>query len=387
MTPRSPAPTRTYLRGRETLRGLIRLLIEDWWYSALPRVRRARRHLPSLVVTGGVLFAAAATWHWGGTLWRMMVPMARPGWDSSPADLRAQAEGQFRLFVVQATAAIGGVIALAYTSRNYRLSRRGQMTDRLVKALERLGSSEEYVRLGGVLALEQVAQDAPDQAHHIVQILHAFVRRHAPRAAAPATGGASEPEETSAEAGAPLPVEPPASDVQAALTLMTQPSLARRPRQISVDMENEVPGAADLRGLDLRGVNLEGAWLKGANLDGADLTAARLTSANLSLASIDYAQLHGASFDKANLTRAGLSFSDLTLASFDGADCTDAFFLRANLFGTSGPCHPCGGGLRGGQPGEGSPRRHRLDEVPEADSRAARCSEHDAIHTIPFGHR
>jgi len=58
------------------------------------------------------------------------------------------------------------IAGLLYTARNYRLSRRGQVTDRFTTALERLGSSELYVRIGGVHALEHVMRDSAD--HHDV---------------------------------------------------------------------------------------------------------------------------------------------------------------------------------------------------------------------------
>ncbi|WP_167458968.1 MULTISPECIES: hypothetical protein [Streptomyces] len=55
------------------------------------------------------------------------------------------------------------------------MSRRGQVTDRFTKALERLGSEARYVRIGGVLALEQIVQGAPEQATHAAQVLGHFV--------------------------------------------------------------------------------------------------------------------------------------------------------------------------------------------------------------------
>jgi hypothetical protein len=42
----------------------------------------------------------------------------------------------------------GGLI---YTVRSYRLSHRGQMTDRFTKALERLGSERLYVHIGAYM--------------------------------------------------------------------------------------------------------------------------------------------------------------------------------------------------------------------------------------------
>ncbi|MEU6672513.1 hypothetical protein [Streptomyces sp. NPDC046727] len=85
-----------------------------------------------------------------------------------------------RTALVACAAAIGAGVALVYTIRNYRLTRRGQVTERFTKALERLGSDQRYVRIGGALALEQIVQDAPEQATHAAQVLGHFVRDRAP---------------------------------------------------------------------------------------------------------------------------------------------------------------------------------------------------------------
>ena len=68
------------------------------------------------------------------------------------------------------------IIGLLYTGRNYRLSRRGQVTDRFTVALERLGSSELYVRIGGVHALEHVMRDSTDHHDDVLEVLTAFLR-------------------------------------------------------------------------------------------------------------------------------------------------------------------------------------------------------------------
>ncbi|MFM9582671.1 hypothetical protein [Streptomyces caniscabiei] len=59
----------------------------------------------------------------------------------------------FRTSVVQLFAVFGAGVALLFTAFNYRLTQRGQVTERFTKALERLGSTELYVRIGGLLAL------------------------------------------------------------------------------------------------------------------------------------------------------------------------------------------------------------------------------------------
>ncbi|MBO3681820.1 pentapeptide repeat-containing protein [Streptomyces sp. NEAU-YJ-81] len=245
--------------------------------------------------------------------------MSQPGWDGLSNEAKAQAEGQFRLFLVQGLAALGASIALGYTARNYRLSRRGQVTDRLIKALERLSSDDEHIRLGGVLALEQVVHDAPDQAIHISQILSAFLRKHAPkvRRASLSNEGVLV---THAPNLDPLP-STPAPDVQAALTVLTHRKLHQRRSVGPVDFL-ELPFKVDLSGLHLHGARFTDAWLPMARFDGSDLAGARF----------DRALLTGASFPEANLSGAHFEGAKSTLSiDFKGANLSGAVFAHADL--------------------------------------------------------
>ncbi|MFQ3563069.1 hypothetical protein QZN11_40545 [Streptomyces gramineus] len=126
-----------------------------------------------------------------------------------------------RTAVVALTAAFGAGVALLYTARTYRLTRRGQITDRFTRALERLGSSEIYVRVGGILALEQIVQDAPEQvATDAARVLGDFIRDRAPKAHVATAAGDSVPDLSSLD-DSELPYEA-AADVQAALTALTR---------------------------------------------------------------------------------------------------------------------------------------------------------------------
>ncbi|WTO32959.1 pentapeptide repeat-containing protein [Streptomyces achromogenes] len=219
-----------------------------------------------------------------GALALMFTPLSRrlarwlagQDWSSMDAAARSAAVGQVRLAVVQAVAGIGAGIALIYTARSYRLSRRGQVTDRFTKALERLSSAEPYVCIGGVLALEQIVQDAPDQGMHAARVLNAFVQRHTQTAGAP--GGLASVQ---------LPEEP-GEMVQEALRALTAPGSRRRGGSWPpVDLAGRHLAKARLPGADLRGALLEGATLRGAvlcraRLDGADLADADLVRADLS---------------------------------------------------------------------------------------------------------
>ncbi|CAM5484133.1 hypothetical protein SSPIM334S_01711 [Streptomyces spiroverticillatus] len=211
-----------------------------------------------------------------------------------------------RTALVACIAAVGAAVALLYTARTYRLTRRGQITERFTKALERLGSTQRYVRIGGILALEQIVKDAPEQAAtDAARVLGHFLRDRAPKAALLAEG--RDPE-------VPLP-QVLGADVQAALTALT-----RRESRTHVD-PREV--------LDLSGLHLAGAHLREADLTGAELFATTLTGADLSGATLTQARL-----TDATLTGADLSEATLTRAHLSGATLTDARLADATLTGT-----------------------------------------------------
>ncbi len=226
-----------------------------------------------------------------------------------------------RTAVVALTAALGAGVALLYTARTYRLNRRGQITDRFTKALERLGSPEVYVRIGGILALEQIVQDAPEQAAtDAARVLNHFIRHRAPKARPAPVLGNSEPDGSHPDHSE-LPDEP-AADVQAALTALT-----RAESRTHVDPRERL----DLHGLHLVGAHLRGADLTHANLDGAVLTDADLAGAVLTKANLDGALLTKANLDGALLTKANLVGATLTKAKLVAATLTKAKLAGALL--------------------------------------------------------
>ncbi|MFF7232466.1 pentapeptide repeat-containing protein [Streptomyces sioyaensis] len=285
------------------------------------RKNRARRFgMITLFIAGALALLVGLPW----LVWRGPYVF-----DAKYIDRKALASGSaalvtgLRTAVVAFTAALGAGIALLYTARTYRLTHRGQITDRFTKALERLGSPEIYVRIGGILALEQIVQDAPEQAAtDAARVLGHFIRHRAPRAApwpdtnTPGTGPGPGP----------LPEEP-AADVQAALTALTQ-------TQSRTHVDPREP--LNLHGLHLAGANLNQADLTQANLSGATLTGANLYEATLTGASLDEAMLLNASLYAATLTGADLytatlTGADLRAATLTGADLRAATLIGANL--------------------------------------------------------
>ncbi|WP_199551685.1 pentapeptide repeat-containing protein [Streptomyces sp. N35] len=230
-----------------------------------------------------------------------------------------------RTSLVALVAAVGAGIALLYTVRTYRLTRRGQITDRFTKALERLGSDETYVRIGGILALEQIVQDAPDQAAtDAARVLGHFIRD---RAAEAHPKGGQRP--------ASLPMKP-AADVQAALTALTRSESRTHvdPREV-LNLRGVHLAGADLRLADLTDARLEGATLTGADLGGATLTKAELTGTALTNAVLLAANLTEADLTEANLTAANLMAANLTETNLTGANLTAANLMVARLPGAT----------------------------------------------------
>ncbi|MFF4130793.1 pentapeptide repeat-containing protein [Streptomyces mirabilis] len=283
----------------------------------------------SAAAVGGVLTIAFTP-----TIRALVEWISGPDWKGMDGAARSAALGQFRIALVQVAAALGAGIALLFTAFNYRLTRRGQVTDRFTKALERLGSDQMYVRIGGVFALEQIVHDAPDQATHAAHVLVAFIRDRAPRAA---RRGATEERppisvvRRAARRRVPLPkIAPelprePDADVQAALTALTRPAFRAHvesdgPRR-TIDLSELHLSRARLRGADLSNVDLGETDLSWSVLMGANIRDSRLWRANLTHAWLE----------EANLTRSWLREAELVDAKLVRADLTDANLGAANL--------------------------------------------------------
>ncbi|MET7287095.1 pentapeptide repeat-containing protein [Streptomyces sp. NPDC005573] len=201
-----------------------------------------------------------------------------------------------------------------------QLARDGQVTDRYTAAVTNLGDSAEEVRIGGMYALQRIAQDSPRDAPTVVQVLAAYVRSHSPEARTGTVG-----------------VGRPANDVQAALTILAAPLARNTPVDLHhADLHGAVLPAAHLDGADLDGTNLTNA-----NLRGADLHGAFLTGTNLGAADLYGANMRGTLMGPRRKTtlaetqRRGGSFAetDLSLADLTDADLTGADLSHATLGG------------------------------------------------------
>jgi len=202
-------------------------------------------------------------------------------------------------------------------------TRKGQITDLYSRAIEQLGSDKLDVRIGGIYALERVAQDSPADHPTVMEVLAALIRERSreqqpPADQADATHGQRPP---AGKARVTFP-RSPRPDIQAALTVIGR----RNPQNDHQPI--------DLRGADLAGAILTRAYLANANLIGAEFTKAMLDAANLIGAKLAAADLTSAMLENANLTGADLNSANLSGAILVHADLTRALLMKADLSDT-----------------------------------------------------
>lgn len=268
----------------------------------------------------------------------VLAVMLIPRWQVSQFHLsdkdRLALENECRKTVAQI---IGGAAVLAglyftgqqldSTRRALAVSQEGQITDRFTRAVDQVGNDKLQVRIGGIYALAEIAQQTEDtHGTAITSILSAFVRTNA------------HWRET------PLPDSAP-DDIQAVLSVLG--------RQGYKALVQEGPGfVVDLSGADLRRVILEGADLKRfsfrtSHLESADLARANLAGADLIAAHLEDAVLDGAVLRDAKLSGAILAQTSLMSADLTRADFRDADLRSSNLDGAQlGDCHLEGADLR-----------------------------------------
>jgi uncharacterized protein YjbI with pentapeptide repeats len=271
----------------------------------------------------------------------LVIPKLLVGWDlGTPARTltaadKAKAINDVRTTLLQG---IGGAVILlgAYftyrqlqTSRDQlQIAQQGQVTERFTRAIDQLGHAELDVRLGGIYALERIANDSPDDRATIAEVLTAYVRGHAPW-----------PPRLDSQPAIDDPIEQVpelqlrAADVQAVLRVLAR----RRPPTTHGDRLDLQ--ATDLRKAVLAGARLQRAYLSRANLQQADLRHAQLGLAELNGAQLQGANLYGAQLQNAFLSDAQLQNAkleggaQLQLAEFMGADLQRADLRIAQLQG------------------------------------------------------
>jgi Pentapeptide repeats (8 copies) len=220
-----------------------------------------------------------------------------------------------------------------YLDRQLSVALEGQITERFTRAVEQLGHSAQDVRIGGIYALEQIANASERNQTPVAEVLTAFVQGHAPWP--PLRDG--QPAESMSNAHLP-PLRAWAADVQAAMTVLSRRVVGTATRKelnlARVDLRLAELTDADLEAANLRRggfrriilyrANLKRAVFARSELQDADLRNAQLQEADLRFARLQHADLGGANLENANLEDAELGGAILGGASLLGAHLAGA---------------------------------------------------------------
>lgn len=288
------------------------------------------------------------------------------------------------------------LIRVYTTERQTRVTEQGHMTDRISKAVEQLGAEKTIkrpgpvvdgkattveetvpsieVRIGGIYALERIAQDSmtTDKGRdhiRVMELLCAYIRENAP-----ARGVQDHPfaplqpfkrDATNEERAAHLlrrrerlgsgkvqgwarRLPPPRTDIQTALTVIGR----RKPEQIALERATATPGTDEGYRLDLRNTcvrradlsclsfkkvqftdsRMEGALLSQARMEGADLVNANMEGVILRGAQMEGADLSVTQMEGADLSEAQMEGANLSMAEIEGADLSRVNLTRADVF-------------------------------------------------------
>ena len=236
---------------------------------------------------------------------------------------------------------IGGLLAFVFagwrawvaerqadaTQRQAETTQQSLLNERYQRGAEMLGSTVLAVRLGGIYALNRLAEEHPQQYHiQVMELLCAFARNPVGRKEDLVVGyEGTDPSSRLRE------------DIQAVMTAIG----SRGEKKLGLEEENgyipNLTGAylphLQLEKGNLSSVRLGRANLRGAYLFGADLSRAHLDVADLSGSDLAFANLTGSSLLMANLTSSKMNLANLTRSTLDGANLSHADLDSANLTG------------------------------------------------------
>ena len=208
----------------------------------------------------------------------------------------------------------------ATAERQSETLQQGLLNERYQKGAEMLGCGVLTVRLGGIYALQRLAEEHPEQ-HHIqaMRLLCAFLRL-------PTKDQSLESGQAAIEPGTLLGIR---QDVEGIMQAIGSRSKLR------IGLEREVEFRLDLRGADLRGAQLLDADLSQAMFHHAHLSNVNFANTDLTDSFLSYADLSQAEFHDVNFTRTRLWSANLSGAMLQNADLSKMDFHNTNLAGTN----------------------------------------------------
>jgi hypothetical protein len=246
------------------------------------------------------------------------------------------AENAVRAPLIQAMVGVLATIATSTAAfiafQNYRATQEKNTADRFSKAVEQLGNENIHVRLGGIFALEQIANTEDKYYWQIMEILTAYVRERSP--------SSSSSEKIS-------------EDIQAVMTVLSRrkDNDNKGGNQLNLRDTNlrqlRLPPEARLKGINLSYSDLRDAILPNINLDDAILTKATLINVILDGSSLNNCSLRGADCRYASFRETSLRNANLRYAVFVGVSFNNADLEEANIYARLNRCTFDGANLKG----------------------------------------
>jgi len=213
---------------------------------------------------------------------------------------------------------------------NLKIAQEGQITERFTKAIEQLraydihGNPAFEVRLGGIYALERIANESDKDYWPIMEILTAYIRKNSSvivirdkkvtLLAMDIQANESILRKFQEKSGISL-------DIQAVLTV-----IGKRRKSFNCGEPNY---------LNLQATYLQEAKLMTYHLEKADLQKAYLQKAHLYKTQLEEADLRGAYFEEAILWETNLKKAKLWETNFKKAKLWETNFYRADLRGAN----------------------------------------------------
>lgn len=194
-----------------------------------------------------------------------------------------------------------------------RITTEGHLTEQFGRAVDQLGGDKPDVRIGGLHALQRLAEHSARDRDAVISTLAAFLRVHQPW---PPAGPSAD-----AHINSVAPLETRAPDSQLALRCLG----------VLCYQYDRADPWLNLSLTDLRRADLDGLWLPRVNLDRACMESATLYGANLTRASLVSVNLRHTDMKLGNLTEARCVLADLRGTRLVEAVLNDADFTKADM--------------------------------------------------------
>ena len=226
---------------------------------------------------------------------------------------------------------------------NLKVAQEGQITERFTRAINQLGAIDKdgnpamEIRLGGIYALERIANESEKDYWPIMEILTAYVRKNSPAehklkrdylTSEPISMDIQANESTISKDSTTREIS---LDIQAILTIIGKCNHYYDDEEPRLNLHLTYLEGAYLTDAHLERVSFYGAHLKRALLDDAHLEGAYLADAFLEGAILDGAYLEGAYLKNAHLKVAYLRNAHLEGAYLEGSNLEYAYLEGANL--------------------------------------------------------